>query len=125
MGRIPNSHAETFMAHLTTTVEKKETQKMKQYPSGLYVSDMMNHAERSMRRNDFLRKRAATLVQRRFREKMNARRARKAALRAGSEGSCPSGEGVQQRLCRMLSKTVEAPAYFGESCLWVPFEEWS
>merc|ERR1712232_140302 len=86
---------------------------------------MMNHAERSMRRNDFLRKRAATLVQRRFREKMNARRARKAALRAGSEGSCPSGEGVQQRLCRMLSKTVEAPAYFGESCLWVPFEEWT
>lgn len=24
----------------------------------------------------------------------------------------------------MLSKTVEAPAYFGESCLWIPLDDW-
>jgi len=27
-------------------------------------------------------------------------------------------------LTRMQSKLVEAPAYFGESCLWVPMEQW-
>jgi hypothetical protein len=123
--KAAHTHAEGFMRELNAVVEKKEMQKMKQYPSGLYVSDMMNQAEMSMRRNDFVRKRAAVLVQRRFREKLRARRARKAAEGVKSEASPASNKDLQQRLCRMLSKTVEAPAYFGESCLWVPFEEWS
>merc|ERR1719350_2632423 len=30
-----------------------------------------------------------------------------------------------KNVAKMHSKTVSAPAYFGESCLWVPFEQWN
>mmetsp|Transcript_28414 Transcript_28414/g.45627 ORF Transcript_28414/g.45627 Transcript_28414/m.45627 type:complete len:872 (+) Transcript_28414:93-2708(+) len=55
---------------------------------------------------------AARILQRRFR--------RNRMQKAVKDLRFKSGVFAQE----MPSQMIEAPAYFGESCLWVPFEEW-
>lgn len=117
------------ISSLTEAVEEKEEQELKmQDPKGLHVSDVMREAELKMHRNDEKREEAARFVQRRFRAKIKARR--KAGMATRSNTTSTASKSVEpaslhkECLTRMLSKTVEAPAYFGESCLWVPFDDW-
>lgn len=95
---------------------------------GLYVSGVMKDADRKMHKQDEQRMRAAQTVQRHFRAKLKARRARKKVADEGraaeDDNRGSSSSGLSKSVTRMLSKTVEAPAYFGESCLWIPFDDW-
>lgn len=77
-------------------------------------SQILQEASLKLRLHDVRARRAAALIQSRWRKKH--------ALRA-SLRSCDSPT-RKPSLRTMQSKTVHAPAYFGEACLWAPLDTW-
>eukprot|EP00928_Gymnodinium_smaydae_P031116 TRINITY_DN22950_c0_g1_i1.p1 TRINITY_DN22950_c0_g1~~TRINITY_DN22950_c0_g1_i1.p1 ORF type:complete len:727 (-),score=59.05 TRINITY_DN22950_c0_g1_i1:208-2088(-) len=78
----------------------------------LFSTRVFSNAATCLRRQDIRMRVAARVLQRRW-------RAKSAGNAAGREPSTTSGTSASRS-----SSVVEAPAYFGESCLWVPFEQW-
>lgn len=110
--------------------EEYEHERRESASTGIFNSEVMNAATKKLQRQDFATKVAARKVQRHFRAKLAARKRRKALeeghdpLRTSSFPKKETPGTLRQRVTRMLSKTVEAPAYFGESCLWVEYDQW-
>jgi len=84
-----------------------------QTPTGnpIFDSQPMAYANIAIKRRDLQMNRAARNIQREW--------------RAGREDRQQRTERRQLNGSLLKSKTVSAPAYFGESCLWQPLEEWS
>jgi len=82
-------------------------------PTGnpIFDSQPMIYATTMIKRRDQIQNRAARVIQRRWR---------------ASYRQCPRGANrtKEKKVPPMKSRTVSAPAYFGESCLWVPLERW-
>jgi hypothetical protein len=75
-------------------------------------SHVLHAAANRLKKQDFREQRSARYIQRRWKRKIKARARAAVAVVAG------------KRLSSAKSKMVHAPAYFGESCLWVPLDEW-
>lgn len=71
-------------------------------------------AQQKLREQDKIETSAAIIVQRRYRW-LKMHKSLKQVLQSKRRAT----------FTKILSRTVTAPVYFGESCLWVPFEEWS
>merc|ERR1719265_2300750 len=86
----------------------------------IFDGDILNQASTSLRINDFKVKRCALKMQKRWKERKNKSLSARAQPPPTAPGRVVSGND-------MRSHTVGAPAYFGESCLWVsiPVEQWS
>jgi len=99
-----------FERAATKSCESSEMYGIQQTGNPIFDSKPMAYANIAMRRSDLQMNRAARVIQRRWRAGNEDRRHR-----------------AQQRQSKesLKCKTVSAPAYFGESCLWKPLEEWS
>eukprot|EP00930_Biecheleria_cincta_P037001 TRINITY_DN25371_c0_g1_i1.p1 TRINITY_DN25371_c0_g1~~TRINITY_DN25371_c0_g1_i1.p1 ORF type:complete len:841 (+),score=122.54 TRINITY_DN25371_c0_g1_i1:150-2672(+) len=84
-------------------------------PHGL-TNSVFADAEQKLREQDEVETKAAIIVQRRYRW-MKMHKSLKHMIQSRATGGAT--------ISKILSRTVAAPVYFGESCLWVPFEEWS
>merc|ERR1719195_1256468 len=84
-----------------------------QKPTGnpIFDSQTMAYANISIRRRDHQLNRAARTIQKLW--------------RAGNEDRHHNAQLRQKKGGLLKCKTVSAPAYFGESCLWQPIEEWN
>lgn len=74
-------------------------------------SKLLDSAFNRLRKRDLREKRSACYIQRRWKRKQKAQAVSAAQAHA-------------KRLSAAKSKFVHAPAYFGESCLWVPLADW-
>jgi len=124
---------ELVVGHFMEALAQKEeaNQLEENQRKGLYVSDVMKDAEKKMKKHDEQLRLCAIKVQRHFRLKLKARREKaRISVGLGIEDEDTVGMGAtvskstSRSVTRMLSKTVKAPAYFGESCLWIPFDDW-
>lgn len=79
--------------------------------NSIFDSQVLTDAMIKLRREDLRTRRAAVVVQKRWRDSVK----RKAHKKSKSGKSAAS---------KMVSKIIEAPAFFGESCLWEPIETW-
>jgi len=78
-------------------------------------------AIRTLHLNDIKLRLAVRTVQRRWRERQ-ARRA--GTFHSMGRHQSRKSDFVRQLKVRMKSHLVHAPSYFGESCLWVPYDQW-
>lgn len=99
----------------------------------IFDSEVLKVAELELARCDLRKRDAALFVQRAWRRRQQAR-TRKVRLSYQEGVTSPLSERAtlgpvtpptKKSVSRMRSKTMAAPAYFGESCLWVPYEEWN
>jgi len=94
----------------------------------IFDSAVFNTAGFELMRQDMQMKHYVCLIQRVWRLKICARAAeeqKKAGkVSSGRVGREIKGESLFRSVTRMHSRVMKAPAYFGESCLWVPYEEW-
>jgi len=81
-------------------------------PRDAWESPVLRDAYAKLLTQEAALQKAALLVQRRWRQ----RKARKSRL--------TRADSVFSKLMHMPSREVSAPAYFGESSLWVEFEKW-
>jgi len=84
--------------------------------AGGYKSKILADAKRKLEIRDMKEKVAALGIQRRWRRKRSMR----ATLRPRASHRCNTAI-----LERVKTKSIHAPAYFGEACLWVPLDKWS
>lgn len=133
------THAIHAVLHMQKQVDAKALQEQEDLErlgrsksKGIFNSEVMNTAIKKLDRRDFETKVAARKVQRHFRAKLAARKRRREKEGIVDTDSDPSrirkgtvsSASLRTKVTRMLSKVVEAPAYFGESCLWVQYEDW-
>lgn len=83
--------------------------------SGGPESSALDAAIHKLREEDERTQTAAHFIQRRWRTRRLQR----------PPGSCTSQRKSPRRLERFRSTTIEAPSFFGESCLWEPLEDWT
>lgn len=91
--------------------KKKKARREKRRNYDIFESDVFRDATLDLLRLDKRRKSAAAIVQKAWRRRIKK----------------TDGSRVNKNLrsvSTMQSKTVQAPAYFGESCLWLPYEDW-
>eukprot|EP00747_Dinoflagellata_sp_TGD_P051034 gnl/TRDRNA2_/TRDRNA2_147119_c0_seq2.p1 gnl/TRDRNA2_/TRDRNA2_147119_c0~~gnl/TRDRNA2_/TRDRNA2_147119_c0_seq2.p1 ORF type:complete len:568 (-),score=68.50 gnl/TRDRNA2_/TRDRNA2_147119_c0_seq2:61-1764(-) len=81
----------------------------------MFDSETMRFASAQLQDLDVRRYRAATFVQRIWRGHKVRMKLHKQKTHLGN---------TKKGFAGMQSKTVDAPAYFGESCLWVPMSQW-
>jgi len=80
----------------------------------IFDSSVLMEATVQLKRQDLREKNAAIMIQRRWRKRPRMPNPKPSLLHHGSKW----------RATTMSSKTIAAPAYFGESCLWSPIEQW-
>lgn len=122
-----------------TVTEASSVESVKRGPNcavGIFDSEVLRSAESMLNRQDAAEQRAARLMQAAWRRKRELRAKMEAEDSVGktttdrfnsvhSVKSVDSAKSkARTRIDQMPSRTVEAPAYFGESCLWVPYEDW-
>jgi len=95
----------------------KESFGVKSTGNAMFDSQVLTMATVELRRQDVRQTSAAKKVQRMWRKRM-------LYLNAAGEFSKTTHNGKGLKISRMTSKHVKAPAYFGESCLWQPLQDW-
>eukprot|EP00928_Gymnodinium_smaydae_P029751 TRINITY_DN22317_c0_g3_i1.p1 TRINITY_DN22317_c0_g3~~TRINITY_DN22317_c0_g3_i1.p1 ORF type:complete len:872 (+),score=150.64 TRINITY_DN22317_c0_g3_i1:129-2618(+) len=127
-GAVSLSPAEDFTSRLATQAADQAAIRKLQAPGGgsgfdIFDSEVLKNATVDLVRSDIEKRNAALLVQRVWRKKIKARRKLlgQAAQTPAVQAPAPSGP---KSVSRMRSKLMFAPAYFGESCLWVPYADW-
>jgi len=83
---------------------------------GIFAPDVLINATIQLKCKDARQRRAAAIIQRKWRKKAKH-------IRGSVSFKAVEGRDTKP-VSAMQSKTVQAPAYFGESCLWAPIEQW-
>ncbi|CAJ1365474.1 unnamed protein product [Effrenium voratum] len=93
----------TGTALVSSRTEELETQFF-----GTCYSENIARAVKELKRQDSVQRRAAAFIQSAWRDHIKSRR----------------NEGLKFGLLRVGGYPLDAPAYFGESCLWAPYSTW-
>jgi len=91
----------------------------------VFNSKILQTAATKLHLQDRREQHAALVVQRQWKRKMKLGREMD-TNRYSTIGSVKSTKtkGSKNVIAALASKQIKAPCYFGESCLWVPYEEW-
>lgn len=109
--------AQAMMGSDSSLGNKKRTPPKKTYfgqaqtGNSVFDAQVFTDATVKLRREDFRARRAALVVQKIWRDT-----AKRKANRGSNSGKAATS--------KMVSRTIEAPAFFGESCLWQPLSTW-
>eukprot|EP00927_Polykrikos_kofoidii_P006811 TRINITY_DN12762_c0_g1_i2.p1 TRINITY_DN12762_c0_g1~~TRINITY_DN12762_c0_g1_i2.p1 ORF type:complete len:971 (-),score=115.61 TRINITY_DN12762_c0_g1_i2:70-2982(-) len=97
--------------------------------SELFGANALSEASAKLSFDDELRRHACIKMQRAWKRRKLTRKQQsdatsKSTNSAGSNSSSAKAKAAHMSPHMMMAKTVHSPAYLGESCLWVPLEEW-